>query len=76
MAEPDHQSLWSNLERLLARLVDAADRGTFLDDCLDLLVDLLEADRGLLVVFHEDGGTQIVNARGKGRPLGLAEALG
>ena len=73
MVEPDHEALWSNLERLLARLVDAADRGTFLDDCLDLLVDLLEADRGLLVVFHEDGGTQIVNARGKGRALDAFE---
>lgn len=60
---------WSHLQRLLARLVDAVDQGDFLDDCLDLLVDALDADRGFLLVFHDDGATQVVNARGRGRAL-------
>ena len=69
MLETDHPALWDNLQRLLGRLHEAVDQGSFLDDCLDLLVELLGADRGLVLVFHDDGGTQVINARGKGRAL-------
>src|SRR5580698_10623303 len=65
----DETAVWAQMRRLVARLVQAVDRGSFLDECLDAMVDLRRADRGLVLLFHEDGGTQAVNARGKGRAL-------
>lgn len=65
----DTEAVWSHMRRLLGRLVQAVDRGSFLDDCLDTLVDLLGADRGLVLLVGEDGGAVAVNARGQGRAL-------
>jgi transcriptional regulator with GAF, ATPase, and Fis domain len=67
------EELWERMRRLLARLAQASDKKRFLDDCLDAVVDLLGADRGLVVLFHEDGGTQTINARAKGRALDAFE---
>jgi len=65
----DAEAVWPQMRRLLGRLVQAVDRGSFLDDCLDTLVELLGADRGLVLLVQEGGGTIAVNARGQGRAL-------
>src|SRR5260221_93714 len=70
---PDASAVWHQMRGLLSRLVQAVDRGSFLDDCLDTLVELLCADRGLVLLFHDDGSSQAVNARGKGRALDAFE---
>jgi len=64
-----YDQLWKKTRVLLERLGEALSQGAFFDDCLDLLVEQLSADRGLLLLFHEDGGTQVINARGRGRAL-------
>jgi DNA-binding NtrC family response regulator len=62
-------TLWEKMRALLGRLAETVSRGAFVDDCLDLLVELSGADRGLVLLFHDDGTTQAVNARGKNRAL-------
>jgi DNA-binding NtrC family response regulator len=65
----DDGAVWSHMRRLVSGIVQATGRGSFLDDGLDALVELLHADRGLVLLFHEDGAMQAINARGKGRAL-------
>lgn len=67
--EVDHAALWACLRRLLDRLVTALDRSAFLDESLDAVVDLLGADRGLVLLTDSSGGACAVNARGPGRAL-------
>jgi transcriptional regulator with GAF, ATPase, and Fis domain len=43
------------------------------DDALDVLVEVLGADRGLVLLRSSDGGTLVVNARAKGRALSAEE---
>ncbi|MBN8616154.1 MAG: sigma-54-dependent Fis family transcriptional regulator, partial [Deltaproteobacteria bacterium] len=70
----DHAEAWKRLRALLERLVTGLDRDSFVDDVIDELVDLLGADRGLVVLGDpEAGGTVVVNARGRGRALSPAE---
>jgi two-component system, NtrC family, nitrogen regulation response regulator GlnG len=70
----DHAKAWERMRVLLDRLVTALDRDTFVDDVIDELVELLGADRGLVVLGDpEAGGTQVVNARGRGRALTAAQ---
>jgi transcriptional regulator with GAF, ATPase, and Fis domain len=59
--------------RLLAKLVSSIDRATAVDDCLDALVDVLEADRGLVLVTDADGEPFALNARGRNRGLTPSE---
>lgn len=66
---------WQLLRRLLRAFGSALDQPTFLDDCLDTLVEALDADRGLVVRFWPDGGHYPVNARAPGRALKPAERL-
>ncbi|MEM1031417.1 MAG: sigma 54-interacting transcriptional regulator [Myxococcota bacterium] len=67
----DHH--WQLLRRLLKAFGSALDQPTFLDDCLDTLVEALDADRGLVVRFWPDGGHYPVNARAPGRSLRVDE---
>jgi len=69
----DHESVWENMRRLLDRTHDAFGSNSVVDDCLDIIVDLLGADRGLIVLTSSDGGWQVVNARGGKEALGPAE---
>jgi transcriptional regulator with GAF, ATPase, and Fis domain len=70
----DHEKAWTRLRALLERLVTALDRDTFIDDVVDELVDLLGADRGLVVLGDPElGGAVVVNARGRGRALAPRE---
>ncbi len=67
------EKAWPLLRRLLGRFRSAATRATFVDECLDELVEVLAADRGLVSFFGADGEIFPVNARGRGRTLSTAE---
>ncbi|MEM9071571.1 MAG: sigma 54-interacting transcriptional regulator [Myxococcota bacterium] len=66
------QNAWKALGHLLDRLHDVSHRADWLAECLDTLVELLEADRGLVLV-HEAGGDHVLQARGPGGQLDLQE---
>ena len=58
---------------MLARMTTSVNQETFLDDCLDELVDLLAADRGLILLTSPQGATRVINARAQGRALNAYE---
>jgi DNA-binding NtrC family response regulator len=62
-------ALWGAVHALIAQLVSAGDRDGFLDDCLDRLVDIVGAHKGLIVVTDRSGTSYAINARGQGRAL-------
>ena len=66
-------SLWPEARALIARVVEAASRDQFIDDCLDALVELFGADRGVVLLTDRAGATAVINARGKGRALSAYE---
>jgi len=68
-------SRWHLLRRILQDFGEALDQPTLLDDCLDTLVEALDADRGLVVRFWPDGGHYAVNARAPGRALAPRERV-
>jgi len=68
-----HEHLWETLRSLLSQVSDAADHATFLDDCLDAIVELLGADRGLIQLTDDDGAAHVINARGQNRALSVVE---
>jgi len=57
------------MRELVDRVFGALEGERVLDDCLDVLVDLLGADRGLVVITFADGTTKAVNARRNGTDL-------
>lgn len=63
------EALWASVHALTHRVLSVADRDTFLDDCLDTLVDIVGANKGLIVLTDASGATWAVNARGSGRAL-------
>jgi transcriptional regulator with GAF, ATPase, and Fis domain len=65
----DHETMWRYMRALLDRVRAVLDRESLLDDCLDILVDLLGADRGLVALMTSDGSASIVNARGHKKAL-------
>ena len=71
----DAQTLWRHLQRLVERVAAAleGESETVVDDCLDIVVELLGADRGLVLLEQEDGTTRVVNARGSRQPLSPSE---
>jgi transcriptional regulator with GAF, ATPase, and Fis domain len=68
-ASLDPEAMWRTTRHLLDRFFGVIDGDDALDDCLDALVDVLGADRGLLLLTSSDGGTLAVNGRGGGRAL-------
>ena len=73
-AEPlDPATLWRSLQQLVARVTEALEGEAAVDDCLDIVVDLLGADRGLVLLEQEDGTTHVINARGARRALAPSE---
>jgi len=62
-----------SIERLLAHVRNAPDRDTLLDVCLDTVVELCGADRGLILLTEGGQTPYVVNARADGRALGWAE---
>ncbi|CAN5483608.1 hypothetical protein BH09MYX1_BH09MYX1_45160 [soil metagenome] len=69
----DHATMWRYMCRLVERLFPALEGEAAIDDALDILVDVLGADRGLVLLNGSDGSTRIVNARGHRKPLTLEE---
>ena len=69
----DADTMWRTMRVLLDRVFGVLEQDSVLDDCLDILVDLLGADRGLVLVVDEQGTPRTINARGKGKTLGPLE---
>ena len=69
----DISQLWTRARALVARFADAVDGAAFLDDALDAVVEILAADRGLIVLFEEGGARRVINARGAGKALAREE---
>jgi transcriptional regulator with GAF, ATPase, and Fis domain len=65
--------MWRYMRQLLDRLFGVFESESVMDDCLDVLVDVLGADRGLILLNNSDGSTLVVNARGQGKSLAVAE---
>ncbi|MDB5220163.1 MAG: Nitrogenase (molybdenum-iron)-specific transcriptional regulator NifA [Myxococcaceae bacterium] len=72
-AHLDADTMWRTMRLLLERVFGVLERDTVLDDCLDILVDIIGADRGLVLLVDESGTPRTVNARGKGKTLGPLE---
>lgn len=70
---PDVVTLWDRSRELVRRLAAFEDRESFLDDCVDATVELLDADRGLVFLADSTGTSWVVNARSAGRTLSDAE---
>ena len=69
----DHELLWRALRELVDRVFGALDSETVVSGCLDILVEILGADRGLVVLSYPDGSTKSVHARRNGTDLALVE---
>ncbi|HKO49370.1 MAG TPA: sigma 54-interacting transcriptional regulator [Polyangiaceae bacterium] len=65
----DHGTMWNAMRLLLERLNGTLDSATAIDDCLDIVVELLGADRGLIVSTFEDGVSHTTTARKACKPL-------
>ena len=65
----DDGDVFDATRALLERFSRSIDSATFLDDCLDSIVDLLGADRGLILLTPAEGESHPINARAKGRAL-------
>ncbi|HEX8793597.1 MAG TPA: sigma 54-interacting transcriptional regulator [Polyangiaceae bacterium] len=72
-ASLDAEALWKATQQLVDRLLGAIESEDALDACLDVLVDVLGADRGLLLLRGSDGAVLVANGRGRGRALSAAE---
>ena len=70
---PDATTLWQALRRLVQRVGAALEGPDAIDDCLDVVVDLLGADRGLVVLTHGDGTNAVIHARGPRKKLAPGE---
>lgn len=73
-AQVPAEEAWHAIRHLLARLRFVAERGDWLAECLDTIVNLVDADRGL-VLLHRAGGDHVVQARGAGRQLDARACL-
>ena len=63
------EAMWAATRDLIDRVSSVLDKETALDDCLDLIAESLGADRGLILLVHEDGTTQPIHARSMKKPL-------
>jgi transcriptional regulator with GAF, ATPase, and Fis domain len=69
----DHETMWRYMRRLLDRFFGVLESDAVMDDCLDVLVDILGADRGLILLTDSEGTTHAVNARGHKKALTATE---
>jgi transcriptional regulator with GAF, ATPase, and Fis domain len=67
------EAMWRAMRVLLDRVFGVLERDTAIDDCLDIVVELLGADRGLVLVVDEAGTPRTFNARACKKPLGPLE---
>jgi transcriptional regulator with GAF, ATPase, and Fis domain len=70
---PDVATLWRALRQLVERVGAALEGDSVIDDCLDLVVELLGADRGFVVLEQGDGVTAVIHARGSRKKLAPGE---
>jgi transcriptional regulator with GAF, ATPase, and Fis domain len=68
-----HETLWRHVRRLVERAFVALEKDWAVDECLDIVVDLLGADRGMVLLREPDGTMRVVNARGHKRALAAEE---
>ena len=61
------------MRQLLSRSFGVIDKEALLDECLDIIVDVLAADRGLILLTFSDGSAQAINARGHKKTLDAFE---
>jgi len=69
----DSDTMWRTMRQLVDRLFGVLESENVLDDTLDILVEVLGADRGLVLLTSSDGSTQVINARGHGKSLATYE---
>jgi transcriptional regulator with GAF, ATPase, and Fis domain len=69
----DPETMWRATRALVDRLFGALDGDAVMDDALDILVELLGADRGLILLTESDGTTHVVNGRSQRKSLTAAE---
>src|SRR5262245_41532858 len=72
-AAPDVSQLLSAMHALIDRLFRAMERDDAFDESLDILIELLGADRALVLLTYDSGATQAVNARSQRRTLSSFE---
>jgi transcriptional regulator with GAF, ATPase, and Fis domain len=68
-----HETLWRHVRQLVERAFVALEKDWAVDECLDIVVDLLGADRGMVLLREPDGTMRVVNARGHKRALAAEE---
>ncbi len=71
--EPEPSAIWSATRKVLARLAEAWADGAPIDEALDLVVEAVGADRGLLMLSLPHAADVVVHARGEGRALSPIE---
>jgi transcriptional regulator with GAF, ATPase, and Fis domain len=69
----DVETMWRTMRKLVERVFGVLDGDDAIDDCLDALVDVLGADRGMVLVRAADGAVHVVNARARGKALTAEE---
>ncbi len=67
-----HESMWRHMRLLVDRAFVALEKEA-VDECLDIVVDLLGASRGMVLLQQPDGTMRVVNARGPKRALAAEE---
>jgi DNA-binding NtrC family response regulator len=69
----DETTMWPRALELIGRIVAAVDRDALHDDCLDVLIDALGADRGVVLLSDSIGANVVLHARAGGRRLSEIE---
>ena len=69
----DSDTMWRSMRRLIDRVYGVLDRDSLIDDCLDILVEMLGADRGLILHTAADGSSRVIHARAGGEALSREE---
>ncbi len=65
----DHESLWGAIRSLSCELASALERDALIDECLDCVVELLGADRGMILLGGESSAPVVIHARTRSRAL-------
>jgi len=65
--------MWQAMRRLLDRVHGVLDRDSIWNDCLDIVMELLGADRGVVFQTRSDGTTYALSGRGQRKPLDAYE---
>ncbi len=69
------EQLWQGMRVLLERVSEHFESETLIDECLDALVDTMQADRGMIVLSTRPGSFEAVHARSGKRKITDAEQL-